>query len=409
MTRAPHQPGRSPRLPDGAAFAVVAASLVLVFLSSGTPIPVYNTYRAEDGVTASGLAITTVVYLATTAAALLTTGRLSNHLGRRPVAVGAVLAAALGCVVLMNVHGLGTLMTGRVLQGIACGVASSALGSYVLDTAPPRPLWLGAVITGSAPAFAIPVGALASGALVQYGPAPRVLVYAIVATVLAILAGLLLACPETVRRAPGALASLRPRVHVPHGQGRTLFAVGACLVATWSFTGFYQAFSPVVTADELGTDNALVVAVVFASVIILSPLGGSLMGRLQPANAVRTGLVIFVLATLAVLGALQVASIGWFLAASFVAGVAQGGANTGGMRAILTGANPADRAGLLATVYLISYTGAAAPGLVAGRVAAFLPPDRIALGYGVLVLVASGIAVLMLRNQQHARPGGRAR
>lgn len=196
---------------------MVAASFVTVFLSSGTPIPLYNTYRAEDGITSAGLAVTTVIYLATTAIALLTTGRLSNHLGRRPVAIAAVLLSALGCVLFLNVHTLGELVAGRVFQGLACGVATSALGSYVLDLAPARPGWLGAVITSNAPPFAIPVGALLSGTLVEFEPAPRLLIYSFVAGVLVVLAVGLLLSPESVQRNEGAVRSLRPRILVPHG------------------------------------------------------------------------------------------------------------------------------------------------------------------------------------------------
>ena len=378
---------------------VVAASFIAVFLSSGTPVPLYNTYRAEDGITSAGLAVTTVIYLATTAVALLTTGRLSNHLGRRPVAITAVLLSAVGCVLFLNVHTLSELVAGRVFQGLACGVATSALGSYVLDLAPGRPGWLGAVITSNAPPFAIPVGALLSGTLVEFEPAPRVLIYSIVAAVLVLLAVGLFLSPETVPRADGAVRSLRPRILVPHGRGRVLFAVGAGLVATWSLSGFYQAFSPVLAADELGTDSALVVAVVFSSIVVLSPVGGLLTGRWPSVIAVRAGLGAFLVATAGILVALTAGQIGWFLAASAVAGIAQGAANAGGMRTVLAGASTGDRAELLATIYLISYTGAAVPGLVAGRLATSVTPDHIALGYGALVLFASIVAVTMLRHR----------
>ncbi len=386
------------RLSDTTAFVVVAASFIAVFLASGTPVPLYNTYRAEDGVTSAGLAITTVVYLATTAVALLTTGRLSNHLGRRPTAIAAVVCAAAGCLVMLNVHDLGALLAGRMLQGIACGVASSALGSYVLDLTPARPARLGPVITSNAPPFAIPVGALLSGALVQYEPAPRILTYSLIGAVLVVLAVLLAFCPETVTRTPGVVASLRPRVLVPAGKGRMLFAVGAGLAATWGLSGFYQAFSPVLAADELGTTNALVVALVFSSIVVLSPVGGLLTGRVRAVTTVRFGLTAFVAATAAVLVALNIGNIGWFLLASALAGIAQGAANAGGMRAILGDAAPHDRAGLLATLYLISYSGAAAPGLIAGQLATFLRPNQIAFGYGGLVLVAATIAILALRS-----------
>jgi MFS family permease len=217
------------------------------------------------------------------------------------------------------------------------------------------------------------------------------------------LAVLLAVCPETVERSAGAVASLRPRVLVPPGRGRTLFAVGAALVGTWALSGFYQAFSPVLAADELRTTNALIVALVFSSIVVLSPIGGLLTGRIHAVITIRIGLAAFVAATAAVLLTLNLGQITWFLVASAVAGIAQGAANAGGMRAILSDATPGDRAGLLATLYLVSYSGAAAPGLIAGQLATFMPFAHIAFGYGALVAVAAIIAVLALP------PGSRRR
>lgn len=238
----PSRARQRPALPRPVGFACVATALGLVFLASGTPIPLYNTFRVEDGITDADLAVTTVVYFGVTAMSLLLLGRLSNHFGRKPVAVAAVLIAVAGLLMLTQVHEPVTLMIGRVLQGIACGTASSALGSWAIDLAPSRPNWLAPVVTGTVPPFILPAGALVSGLLAEVAPGPRVLTFMIVASLLAVLAGLLSAAPETVRRAPGVVASLRPRVHVPAGQGRLLLAVGAALVATWSFSGFYQAF-----------------------------------------------------------------------------------------------------------------------------------------------------------------------
>src|SRR4051812_17994399 len=164
---------RAHRLPLGAAFVVATCAFVIVFAAAGTPIPLFNTYRADDGVTKGDLGMVSVGYFVAAAASLLLLGRLSNHVGRRPVAIAAVGTAALSCVLLVGMHGVVPLMVARVLQGLACGLAPSALGSYVVDSAPARPPWLPAVITGSAPMVGIPLGALTCGALAQYGPAPR--------------------------------------------------------------------------------------------------------------------------------------------------------------------------------------------------------------------------------------------
>lgn len=268
------------RLPDRASFAVVVAALILVFVGSGTPVPLYATYRREFGVSSGDLALTTVIYLAVTAAALLILGRLSNVLGRRPVAIAAVVCTALGVLVLLRVDGLGPLLTGRILQGLACGTATSALGTYAVELAPPRPAWAGPVVAANGPAFAIPFGALVSGALVQYAPQPRHLIYLLVAAALVLCAIALIFCRDTVPRTAGVGAALRPRVQLPAGQALAVIAVSGGLVATWSLSGFFQAFSPSVTVDQLGSSSAMLAAVVFASIVVLSPVGGALGGRL---------------------------------------------------------------------------------------------------------------------------------
>jgi len=92
---------------------------------------------------------------------MLLFGRLSNHVGRRPVAMAALLVSRAGCLVLAGGHGLPPPVLARVLQGLGCGLASSGRGAYVFDSAPERPAWLAAAITGGAPMVGIPIGALA--------------------------------------------------------------------------------------------------------------------------------------------------------------------------------------------------------------------------------------------------------
>src|SRR4051794_25896755 len=397
------KPWPIPRLPLGVAFVAAACSLVFVFATAGTPIPLYNTYRTQDGITNADLGWVSVAYFVSAATSLLVLGRLSNHLGRRPMAIAALVSAALSCLVLMGTHGVISLTVARVLQGLACGVASSGLGSYVVDSAPSRPRWLPAAITGSAPMVGIPIGALTCGALVQYGPAPRALIYEITAAALVICMVLIGLSPETMSRSRGAMASLLPRFQVSAGSGRLVLAAGAAFVATWSLGGFYQAFGPSVTAEYLRTTNPLVAAAVFSSVMVLNPIGGPLSGRLSPAVAVRTGMIAFVLAVVGIVASLQAGAIVPFIAASLVVGVAQGAASTGGIRALLADVGQQERAALLSTIYLISYSGAAIPGMIAGRLTNRFELFQIALGYATLGIGAAVLAMLSVRNPVQAR------
>lgn len=256
-------------------------------------------------------------------------------------------------------------------------------------------------------------GPFYGGSPVRYGPSPRLLIYEITATVLVVCAVLMAMSPETMPRRRGAMASLLPRLQVPAGSGRLLLAAGAAFVATWSLGGFYQAFGPSVAAEHLGTAHPLVAAAVFASVMVLNPIGGPLSGRLPPATALRAGMTLFVLALVGIVASLHAGAVVPFIAASLVVGVAQGAAATGGIRALLAGTRQEERAGLLSTIYLISYSGAAIPAMIAGRLASRFDLFQIALGYAALGIVASNVAMLAARNPARhldddapAEPGG---
>src|SRR3954463_6583882 len=107
-------------------FAGAACSLVAVFAASASRIPLYELYRRTDGLSDADLSLTAVVYFVSVMAALVVLGRLSYHVGRRPVALAALVVTAVGTLVLTQGHSVGPLVAGRVLRGTGCGLAPSA-------------------------------------------------------------------------------------------------------------------------------------------------------------------------------------------------------------------------------------------------------------------------------------------
>ena len=398
----PRRGGR-PEVSRTVGLIAAATALAVIFVSSGSPIPLYNVFRVEDGLTDADLALATVAYIIATSLALLVVGRLSNYLGRKPVAVASVLFALGGMLLMMTVHSFPVLLAARVLQGAACGVATSALGSWIVDLASNRPSWLPALLTGTLPPFTLPVGGLVSGALAEYGPAPRVLMFMLVAIALAVLAALLCVSPETVRPAPGALASLIPRVHIPHRRGRALVGVGSALLATWAFSGSYQAFAAAIAADYLGTSDRFVIALVFSSVVILSPVGGLMAGALQGHLAVRIGIIGFLVGAVGAASALRMGVIAPFLFASYLVGIASGMVSAGGIGILLRRTKSSDRAGMLATIYLICYGGQVLPGLVSSQLSRSVGVPNIILGYVALGVVLGAFALVLLQSERSER------
>jgi predicted MFS family arabinose efflux permease len=92
-----------------------------------------------------------------------------------------------------------------------------------------------------------------------------------------------------------------------------------------------------------------------------------------------------------------------FILVSMVTGLAQGCASTGGIRGLLTAAQPSERAGLLSTIHLISYCGAALPGLLAGQLTTTFGMLEIAAGIAAL----SALAALVSLATTPARPDPR--
>ncbi|OZF07758.1 hypothetical protein CH300_04895 [Rhodococcus sp. 15-1154-1] len=380
-------------MPQRFAFAAATAALVAVFAASGAPIPLYERYRDAEGLSTQDLSLAAVAYFVAVLVALVVMGRLSNYLGRRVVALAAVVFAAIGSLTLLDVSNLGVLLTGRVFHGVACGLASSALTTYVIDTAPDRPRWLAAGAAAGAPVSGLTIGALGTGALAQYAPAPLVTTYALDAGLLAVCALLLLFAHDPVERRAGALMSLRPRVSIPAAVRPLLPGAVAVFGATWALGGFYQAFSPTIATRDLGTTNTLVAAVVFASFMAPYALGGPLTARLAPPVAQRAGIVVFAVAVVGIASSLLAGSTVGVISFGVIAGAAQGVTFTGSVRTLLAGTSVGERAGLMSAVYLFSYCGAAVPSLVSGRLSSIVGLPLIAFGYAAFAALAAVITV----------------
>ncbi|WIX83685.1 MFS transporter [Amycolatopsis carbonis] len=387
------------------AFLSAVVALVASFAAVGSTIPLFNIYRAEDGFTNADISITVVAYSVATLSTLLVLGRVSNHLGRRPASVASLGLLLLGCVLLLNVHHVGILIAGRLLMGFGAGVASSSLTSYIVDAAPARPAWLASVAASQTVMLGLAVGAIGSGALVQFGPWPRDLVYLVVIGLLLVSAALIIVSPETVTPTPGAWRSLRPRVRVPASVRHLLPVAAAVLLATWATGAFFQAFVPALVEDQLHSQSPLILGLVFAAYMGPSVLGAPLGGRFTPAVAQRVGMIGFLAGMIGIITAIATGALVLFFAATIVAGASQGIAISSATRGLLEGSDVTDRAPIFTVVYILSYCGATIPALIAGRLSASLSLPQIALGYGGLALIATVFTVLAARNPHAGTTG----
>lgn len=380
------------KVSNNTAFFTASLMYILTFATAGAPISVFNIYREDYGVTHADLGTVSLAYFLAAATALLVFGRVSNHVGRKPMIILTGLCAMISCTSLINIEGTPLLFIARMFQGFACGIASSSIATYVVDTGEKQPRWLVASVTSTSPMMGIPLGAISSGALATWGPAPKTLIFEIIFALMLICSLILAFGPETRQRQPGVLGSLKPKLFVPEGRGWGMTTAVGVLVATWSIGGFYQAFGPSIVAEELGTTSAIVSALAFSSVMCLTPLGGPLGGKISPRVAVKVGMVIYVIAVLSIIAALTSSNLIVFLVSSLFVGIAQGIATTACVKALLSGIAKDHRATLLATIFVISYSGAVFPAMAASWAAIHYSVFQICVGYVALGLVFATIA-----------------
>jgi len=182
--------------------------IIFAFLSAGFAaiIPILSKLGLQgiDSTLATGLRAWVMALSLTLLLALLTTGTLSDHLGRRPVLVGALAAEAASMVLLASADGAGALIAARALQGAATGAATSAAGAALLDLEDPRRPGRPALTNSIAPVAGMAAGVLASTLLIRFAPAPTVTVYFMLAALFTAQAVAVTFTTETARPHPGA-------------------------------------------------------------------------------------------------------------------------------------------------------------------------------------------------------------
>lgn len=373
----------------------------MVFAASAAPIPLYDIYRQEEGLTYNDLALTAVVYFIGAITALLIFGRISNHLGRKPVAFLIFALTFVATLILLDIDSALPLIIARLLLGFACGLASSAITSYIADSGHSLPSWLPATIISNSPMVGLTLGALMTGSLVEFAPYARTLCYIVILVILTLCTLLIMMSNESVQKSEGLIKSFKPKFSLPQADKRLYPIAASTFVATWAMGAFYQAFGPSIAVDQLGTHSTLMVAILFSSYLLPSAIGGPLTAKLTSANAQRIGMVIFTFAVFGILASLKLSMISLFILSSAIAGASQGAVLTGSIRSLLADINIKQRAGVLSLIYATSYTGAAVSSFIAGQLSHYMNLFHVSIFYGVLAFIVCITTLIFAKNPKH--------
>jgi len=386
-----------------AAFWLVAGTTGTLLAASSAPSPLYPVFQARFGFSATMLTVIFAVYVLALLASLLTVGRLSDFVGRRPVLAGSLLVEAISMALFLAATGTGWLLAARAVQGLATGAAIGGLAAYLLDLQPAGGSRLGSLVNSVAPTAGLGVGAVGTGLLVQYGPAPTRLVFGLLAVLFVLLTGLTWVLPETVERVSGVLAALRPQVAVPAAARRPFLAAVPTMLATWGLGGLVLSVGGSLLGSVLGQTNHAVVGALIGLFCAAGAVASLAARDLTAERMTGLGLWALLAGTVLFLAAVLTGSVGVFVLAAAIAGAGFGTAFLGALRSVSRLAATHQRAALLSAVYLASYLGFSIPALVAGLVIPHAGLRDTCLGYGSFILLAAASA-LILRPGTESQP-----
>jgi MFS family permease len=387
---------------DRAAFVLLTSILVTLLASSSAPTPLYATYQARWGFSPAAVTVVFGVYAVAVLGSLLVLGALSDHIGRRPVLTASLIAQAGVMLLFATANGLDVLLLARVLQGLATGAAVTAIGAGLVDLHPGR----GPVANAAGAMAGTASGALVSALLVQLLPAPTQLVYLVLFGLFLVQAAGVRRIAETSTRVPGAMRSLRPTLALP-GPVRGALAVAApSLIAVWALAGFYGSLGPSLAGLVDGSRSIILGG---STLFVLAGSGALTVlafHRTEARTFALAGTGLIILGVALVLAAAQTRSPVLFFGGTAIGGAGFGGGFQGGLRTIVPLAGPAERAGVIAVVYVISYLALGLPAIGAGILVVHTTVTHAALvfGLGVIALAAStGAALLINARRAHVR------
>jgi predicted MFS family arabinose efflux permease len=369
------------------------AITLLSFLAASTaPTPLYHLYQEQLQFSSAVLTLIFGVYALTLLAALLTVGSLSDYLGRKPVIFTAIVLNILAMLLFIYADSVAWLIAARVLQGFATGMATAVLSAALLDTDRQH----GPLINSVAPLLGMALGGMGCGLLAEFAPAPLHLTFWLLLALFAVQAVYVWRLPESVSPQAGALASLRPTLHVPVQARATLWRVLPLNTATWALGGFFASLAPSLVRTATGSTSNLIGGATVAALTLTGALMIFTLRNRPATRALQLGASLLPTGVILILLGVHSASLALFFLGTLVAGCGFGAGFLGAVRSLVPLALPHERAGLMSAFYVLSYLAFCLPSLLAGNLSRTFGLVATTDGYGAVLIILSLSALFAL-------------
>jgi MFS family permease len=397
---------RRPTLPAGLALTGGAITFTSLYLAAGAVTPLLVVYKEQWKFPAALLTLAFAVYAIGFLAALLTLGSLSDHVGRRPVLIGALIIQLASNVMLLTAPDIGWVIAGRIVQGVAAGTATAAFTAALVELAPPNRKRLGTVLGSVSLTGGLAVGSLLAGLAIQLTTTANSIIF-IVLTIMTILGIVVIALsPESVTRAPGALRSLVPHFAIPPATRREFAAAAPVIAATWMLAGLSGGLAPSMVRSVFHLDSGLLNGLTGSIAPAASAVIGLVFARFDPRRAMTVGIYASIVGATGIISGVFAGSLPTMIIGQAIAGGGFGACFTASLLLIFPLAPAHQRAGVVAVIYIIAYTAFGVPIVIAGHLVGPLGLMPTVFWYSavavLLALISLGAQLLLRRSARNA-------
>jgi hypothetical protein len=372
----------------------VTFAFVIVMAFATLPSPLYGLYRTRDHLSAFTITVVFAIFAAGTIAALLADPFVAARLGRRGVMLGAVVTMMATASLLAVCKALPGLLIGRLLTGVADGLAAGTAIVYLIELrvrADPKASVARARAVGTSVSVgALGIGPLVAGCLAQWVRWPLTLPYLVFVALGAVALFGLAAAPET--GAPATRVAARP---TGERKARLPIPAAAATLAAFAANGLFAGLSGLFLATTFHhPSHALSGATLFLvfSAGVASQLATTSL-RASRALALGMSSMLVGLALLVVAVRLSPPNLALFLIAGAMTGAGAGAVFKGTTGFVLEASAPENRVAMTSDLLIALFVGLSVPVIGAGIAlnAGASAPGTV-LGFAVIVGLAVAVS-----------------
>ncbi|WP_305786378.1 MFS transporter [Symbioplanes lichenis] len=403
-------PARSPRpalvparrgVSHGSGFWIASAAFLIVMAYSTVPTPLWSLYQQRDGFSTFAVTIAFAAYAVGVVISLFLAGHLGDTLGRRRLLLPAIGLEIVSAVIFLAWTALPGLIVARVISGLGIGMLTATVTAHIIDlhlrARPGAGPVRGQLVSGAANLGGFGFGALVSGVLARWAPAPLVTPMVVFLVLLVVAFAGVALVPETAD-VPATRPAYRPqRVRVPQAARGRFFLAGGIAFAAFSVLGLFTSLAPIFVAGQLHiTSRAVagaVVFVTFGSAVVAQIAVRPLSLRAQ----VALGALLLVLGIGALTAVvLTTGSIVFFLAGGVLSGAGAGTLFKAALAVAGSLAQPSHRGEVLAGIFLLGYIGLTVPVVGIGVATLSVSLATALTGFAVVIIALTLLAAVPL-------------